>query len=95
MNKVDELIYKMRSLFSQNAVICFNFDFLVADTPLPHTSASGLSNTHQHFFFALAYETGTILLIKLDAITGNSSTVELKQHYDALIMPRFISRALR
>ncbi|EEB10017.1 conserved hypothetical protein [Pediculus humanus corporis] len=67
----------------------------VADSPIPCTSATGLSISQQQFFFALSYNTGVILLIKLDAITGNSTSTELKQHNDALIMPRFISRAFR
>ncbi|KAK6630703.1 hypothetical protein RUM44_002872 [Polyplax serrata] len=67
----------------------------VADMPLPCTSATGFSSSQQQFFFALSYNTGIILLVKLDAITGSSTSVELKQHGDALIMPRFISRAFR
>lgn len=63
--------------------------------PLPCTSATGYSSSQQQFFFALSYNTGIVLLIKLDAITGNSTSVELKQRNDTIIMPRFLSRAFR
>lgn len=67
----------------------------VLGSPLPHTSASTLSCNQQQFLFALAYDTGIILLFKMEYVTGRVTCLELKQHYDTLMMPKFLSRALR
>lgn len=70
------------------------YNLFVVGSPLPHTSASALSANREHFLFAFAYDTGSILLFKMNAVTGRVSCVELKQHYDTLV-PKFLSRALR
>jgi len=59
----------------------------VADTPLPHTSASWLS-VNEEALFALAYSTGPILLIRMNPLSGVVAVNELKQE---TMMPRFLS----
>jgi len=59
----------------------------VADTPLPHTSASWLS-VNEEALFALAYSTGPILLIRMNPLSGMVAVNELKQE---TMVPRFLS----
>jgi len=59
----------------------------VADTPLPHTSASWLS-MNEEALFALAYSTGPILLIRMDPLSGMVAVSELKNE---TMVPRFLS----
>jgi nuclear pore complex protein Nup160 len=59
----------------------------VADTPLPHTSASWLS-VNEEALFALAYSTGLVLLIRMDPLSGMAGVSELKQE---TMVPRFLS----
>lgn len=59
----------------------------VANTPLPHTSASWLS-VNEEALFALAYSTGPVLLIRMDPLSGMVGVSELKQE---TMVPRFLS----
>jgi hypothetical protein len=59
----------------------------VADTPLPHTSASWLS-VNEEALFALAYSTGPVLLIRMNPLSGVVRVSELKQE---TMVPRFLS----
>jgi hypothetical protein len=59
----------------------------VADTPLPHTSASWLS-VNEEALFALAYSNGPILLIRMNPLSGMVAVNELKQE---TMVPRFLS----
>ncbi|PNF18521.1 Nuclear pore complex protein Nup160-like protein [Cryptotermes secundus] len=59
----------------------------VANTPLPHTSASWLS-VNEEALFALAYSTGPVLLIRMDPLSGMVRASELKQE---TMVPRFLS----
>lgn len=59
----------------------------VANTPLPHTSASWLS-VNEEALFALAYSTGPILLIRMNPLSGMVAVNELKQE---TMVPRFLS----
>ncbi|CAD6237041.1 GSCOCG00002109001-RA-CDS [Cotesia congregata] len=58
------------------------------NSPVPHAAASWLTLNPEEALFALAYNTGTILLLRLDGATGLVHTSELKQDS---IMPRFLS----
>lgn len=58
------------------------------DSPVPHAAASWLTLPQEEALFALAYTSATILLLRLDALTGLVHTSELKQDS---IMPRFLS----
>ncbi|XP_011311730.1 nuclear pore complex protein Nup160 homolog [Fopius arisanus] len=58
------------------------------NTPVSHAAASWLSLPHEEALFALAYSSGTILVLRLDSITGLIHTSELKQDS---IVPRFLS----
>ncbi|XP_008559870.1 nuclear pore complex protein Nup160 homolog [Microplitis demolitor] len=58
------------------------------NAPVPHAAASWLTLPHEEALFALAYNTGSILLLRLDAATGLVHTSELKQDS---IVPRFLS----
>lgn len=55
---------------------------------MPHAAASWLTLPHEEALFALAYNSGTVLVLRLDSITGLVHTSELKQDS---IMPRFLS----
>ncbi|XP_034947135.1 nuclear pore complex protein Nup160 homolog [Chelonus insularis] len=55
---------------------------------VPHAAASWLTLPQEEALFALAYNTGSILLLRLDTMTGLVHTSELKQDS---IMPRFLS----
>ncbi|KAK0176406.1 hypothetical protein PV328_000545 [Microctonus aethiopoides] len=56
--------------------------------PVPHAAASWLTLPHEEALFALAYNNGSILLLRLDTVTGLVHTSELKQDS---IVPRFLS----
>lgn len=58
------------------------------NSPVPHAAASWLTLPHEEALFALAYNSGMILVLRLDAITGLVHTTELKQDS---IVPRFLS----
>lgn len=58
------------------------------NTPVPHAAASWLTLPQEEALFALAHSTGSILLIRLDTVTGLFHTSELKQ--DSMV-PRFLS----
>ncbi|XP_043288252.1 nuclear pore complex protein Nup160 homolog isoform X2 [Venturia canescens] len=58
------------------------------NSPVPHVAASWLTLPHEEALFALAYNSGTILVLRLDTVTGLVHTSELKQDS---IMPRFLS----
>ncbi|KAG7213986.1 hypothetical protein KM043_001360 [Ampulex compressa] len=58
------------------------------NSPVPHAAASWLTLPQEEALFALAYNSGTILLLRLDTITGLVHTSELKQDS---IVPRFLS----
>ncbi|XP_043261086.1 nuclear pore complex protein Nup160 homolog [Colletes gigas] len=57
------------------------------NSPVPHAAASWFIPP-QEALFALAYNSGTILLLRLDIKTGLVHTIELKQDS---IVPRFLS----
>ncbi|XP_015116338.1 nuclear pore complex protein Nup160 homolog [Diachasma alloeum] len=58
------------------------------NTPVSHAAASWLLLPHEEAVFALAYSSGSILVLRLDSITGLVHTSELKQDS---IVPRFLS----
>lgn len=58
------------------------------NSPIPHAAASWLTLPHEEAVFALAYNTGSILVLRLDTITGLVHSTELKQDS---IVPRFLS----
>ncbi|EGI69420.1 Nuclear pore complex protein Nup160-like protein [Acromyrmex echinatior] len=58
------------------------------NSPVPHAAASWLMLPQEEALFALAYSSATILLLRLDALTGLVHTSELKQDS---IMPKFLS----
>ncbi|XP_015601122.1 nuclear pore complex protein Nup160 homolog [Cephus cinctus] len=58
------------------------------NSPVPHAAASWLTLPQEEALFALAYNSGTILLLRLDTVTGMVHSSELKQDS---IVPRFLS----
>lgn len=58
-----------------------------ADHPIPHTAAAWLSDNGQDAYFAMAYQTN-LMLFTMNAGTGQTTSVELKQQY---IVPRIFS----
>lgn len=58
------------------------------NSPVPHAAASWLTLPQEEALYALAYSSGTILLLRLDTMTGLLHSNELKQDS---IMPRFLS----
>ncbi|KAF7993721.1 hypothetical protein HCN44_010316 [Aphidius gifuensis] len=58
------------------------------NSPIPHAAASWLTLPHEEAVFALAYNTASILVLRLDTITGLVHSTELKQDS---IVPRFLS----
>ncbi|XP_032683313.1 nuclear pore complex protein Nup160 homolog [Odontomachus brunneus] len=58
------------------------------NSPVPHAAASWLTLPQEEALFALAYSSATILLLRLEALTGLVHTSELKQDS---IVPRFLS----
>ncbi|XP_071559183.1 nuclear pore complex protein Nup160 homolog isoform X2 [Temnothorax nylanderi] len=58
------------------------------NSPVPHAAASWLTLPQEEALFALAYSSATILLLRLDTLTGLVHTSELKQDS---IMPKFLS----
>ncbi|XP_012270896.1 nuclear pore complex protein Nup160 homolog [Orussus abietinus] len=60
----------------------------ITNSPVPHAAASWLVLPQEESLFALAYNSGIILLLRLDTITGLVQTSELKQDS---IVPRFLS----
>lgn len=58
------------------------------NTCVPHASSSWLVPAQNRAFFALAYNSGLILLLKLDCENGTFQTQEIKMDYS---MPRFLS----
>ena len=65
-----------------------NFDQLFSDSPVPHAAASWLTLPQEEALYALAYNSGTVLLLRLDTVTGLVHTSELKPD---TMMPRFLS----
>jgi len=55
---------------------------------VPHAAASWLTLPQEEALFALAYSSATILLLRLDTLTGLVHTSELKQDS---IVPKFLS----
>lgn len=55
---------------------------------MPHAAASWLTLPQEEALFALAYNSATILLLRLDSLTGLVHTSELKQDS---IVPKFLS----
>ncbi|EFN74716.1 Nuclear pore complex protein Nup160-like protein [Camponotus floridanus] len=58
------------------------------NSPVPHAAASWLTLPQEEALFALAYSSATILLLRLDTLTGLVHTSELKQDS---IVPKFLS----
>ena len=60
----------------------------LTNSPVAHAAASWLTVPQEEAQFALAYDTGAILLLRMDTITGLVHSSELKHES---IMPRFLS----
>ncbi|XP_012217112.2 nuclear pore complex protein Nup160 homolog [Linepithema humile] len=58
------------------------------NSPVPHAAASWLILPQEEALFALAYSSATILLLRLETLTGYVHTNELKQDS---IVPKFLS----
>ncbi|XP_066602662.1 nuclear pore complex protein Nup160 homolog [Prorops nasuta] len=58
------------------------------NSPVPHAAASWLTPGQEEALFALAYNSGSILILRLDTVTGQVNSTELKQDS---IVPRFLS----
>lgn len=65
-------------------------DHTTTNSPLPHCAAS-LLTTSKSCLFALAYSTGTIMLVDMD----KSGEVDLKEIKETSIFPRFLKGILR
>lgn len=63
------------------------FVFIILDHQIPHTAACYLYENGQEALFTLAYQTN-LMLFTMNCVTGQTSTMELKQHY---IVPRLFS----
>nr|CAD7452803.1 unnamed protein product [Timema tahoe] len=72
---------------AQNSSTFHVINHPVTNTCLPHTCVTWLA-MKEEALFALAYNTGLILLIRLDPVSGVAVTQELKQD---TLMPRFLS----
>lgn len=71
-------------IYSYNKYI---FIYTCTDAPVSHAATSWLT-LQDEALFALAYNSGTILLLRLDIVTGLVHSNELKQDS---IVPRFLS----
>ncbi|KAL7295616.1 hypothetical protein TKK_0010980 [Trichogramma kaykai] len=60
----------------------------LTNSPVAHAAASWLTMPQEEAQFALAYDTGLILLLRMDTVTGLVHSSELKHES---IMPRFLS----